>query len=108
VWFFGTNTNFHGGSVREQGPLGTFQAHVSYTFKPRLWLAADATFYTGGRTTLGGVLGADVRSNARVGVTLALPVGRRSALKVALASGSTGFVSGRSGLLRVHAADPNG
>jgi len=89
VWIFGTNTNFFGGSVREQDPLGTFQAHVSYTFKARLWLAADATFYTGGRTTLDGVVNADVQSNSRVGVTLALPVGRRSALKVAWATGFT-------------------
>jgi hypothetical protein len=89
VWFFGTNTDFSGGSVREQDPLGTFQAHVSYTFKPRLWLAADATFYTGGRTTVDGTVRADLQRNSRVGVTLALPMGRRSALKLALTSGFT-------------------
>jgi hypothetical protein len=89
VWVFGTNRNFYGGSVREQDPIGTFQAHVSYTFKPRLWLAADATFYTGGRTTLDGVVKADLQRNSRLGLTLALPVGRRSAVKVSFASGFT-------------------
>jgi hypothetical protein len=89
VWLFGTNDNFYGGSVREQDPIGTFQAHVSYTFKPRLWLAADATFYTGGRTTLDGVVKADLQRNSRLGLTLALPVGRRSAVKVSFASGLT-------------------
>ncbi len=89
AWIFGTNTNFFGGSVREQNPLGTFQAHVSYTFKPRLWLAADATFYTGGRTTLDGVRKEDLQNNSRLGVTLALPVGRRSVVKVAWATGFT-------------------
>jgi len=41
VWLFGANTNFAGGSVREQSSLRTFQAHATYTFKPRLWLAAS-------------------------------------------------------------------
>jgi len=89
VWFFGDNTNFSGGSVREQDPIGSFQAHLSYTFKPRLWLAADATFYTGGRTTLDGRVNADVQSNSRLGVTLALPLGRRANVKVAWATGFT-------------------
>jgi hypothetical protein len=90
VWIFGTNKNFYGGSVREQDPLGTFQAHASYTFKPRLWLAGDATFYTGGRTTVNGTAKADLQTNSRLGAALALPVGRRSALKV---SWSTGFTT---------------
>jgi hypothetical protein len=89
VWVFGTNTDFFGGSVREQDPIGAFQAHVSYTFRPRLWLAGDATFYTGGRTTVDGEARADLQRNSRLGVTLALPVGRRSAFKVAWATGIT-------------------
>ena len=52
--------------MREQDPIGTFQAHVSYTFKPWLWLSADATFYTGGRTTLDGAVKADLQRNSRV------------------------------------------
>jgi len=89
VWLFGTNANFVGGAVREQAPLGVFQAHLSYTFKPRLWLAADATYYTGGRTTVDGVVKADLQRNSRLGVTLALPVGRRSAVKLSWATGFT-------------------
>jgi hypothetical protein len=89
VWIFGTNGDYYGGSVREQDPLGTFQAHVSYTFKPRLWLAGDATFYTGGRTMVNGTAKADVQGNSRVGAALALPVGRQSALKVSWSNGFT-------------------
>jgi hypothetical protein len=89
VWFFGDNTDFFGGALREQDPLGTVQAHVSYTFKPRLWLAADATFYAGGQTTLNGTERADTQSNSRVGLTLAVPLGRRSALKASWATGFT-------------------
>jgi hypothetical protein len=89
VWVFTDNGDFFGGSIREQDPIGTFQAHVSYTFKPRLWLAGDATFYTGGRTTVDGLAKADLQRNSRLGVTLALPLGRRSAFKVAWATGFT-------------------
>lgn len=89
VWFFSDNTDFYGGSLREQNPIGTLQAHVGYTFKPRLWLAADATFYTGGGTRLNGTDKADTQSNSRLGVTLAVPVGRRSNLKVSWATGFT-------------------
>ncbi len=89
VWFFTDNTDFYGGSLREQNPIGTLQAHVGYTFKPRLWLAADGTFYTGGGTRLNGTDKADTQSNSRLGATLALPVGRRSNLKVSWATGFT-------------------
>ena len=89
VWFFGTNDDFYGGSIREQEPIGTFQAHASYAFKPRLWLAGNATYYIGGRTTVNGKANADLQSNSRIGVTLGLPVGRRSNLKVSWATGFT-------------------
>ncbi len=89
TWFFTDNGDFLGGSVREQNPIGTFQAHASYTFRPRLWLAADATYYAGGRTTVDGAARADLQANSRVGLTLALPVGRRSTVKVSWASGFT-------------------
>lgn len=88
-WLFGTNRDFFGGSVREQAPLGTFQVHASHTFKPRVWLAADATYYTGGRTTVDGRSKADLQRNSRVGLTLALPVGAKSGLKVSWARGFT-------------------
>jgi hypothetical protein len=89
VWLFGTNTNFNGGTVREQAPLGTLQAHVSYFFNPRLWLAADWTFYTGGRTTVDGTVKVDLVANTRFGLSLAVPVARRAALRLAWSTGMT-------------------
>jgi hypothetical protein len=67
AWLFGDNADFFGGSRREQQALASLQAHVSYVFRPRLWLAGDATFYTGGRTTLDGVPKADLQRNTRLG-----------------------------------------
>ena len=94
LWFYADNADFYGGSVREQSPLGTFQAHVSYTFKPRLWLAGDATFYAGGRTTLDGARNDDRQENSRLGLTLSLPIGRRHSLKLSWASGFTTRIGG--------------
>jgi len=93
-WFFTDNNDFFGGSHRHQNPLATFQTHVSYVFRSRLWLAADATFYTGGRTTVDGVEKADFQRNTRLGLTLSLPVKRRSGVKVSWARGVVTRVGG--------------
>ena len=94
AWLFSDNTDFYGGSRREQQPIGTFQGHASYSFRPRLWLAGDATYYTGGRTTVNGGAKSDTQSNSRLGVTLAVPTGRRHSLKVAWATGFTTRLGG--------------
>jgi len=93
-WLFTDNPDFFGGSRREQNPLATFQTHVSYIFRPRLWLAGDATFYTGGSTSVDGIEKGDLQRNSRFGLTLAVPVKRRSALKVSWARGLTTRVGG--------------
>jgi hypothetical protein len=78
VWLFTANQSFYPGTfLRTQAPMGTLQAHLSYAFRRQLWAASDATFYTGGRTTIEGVRNNDRASNSRMGATLALPVGRR-------------------------------
>jgi len=94
TWLFTVNDDFFGGSRREQSPLLAVQGHFSYTFRPRLWLAGDATFYTGGRTTVDGVEKADLQRNTRLGLTLAVPVKRRSALKASWSRGGVTRVGG--------------
>ena len=44
-------------------------------FRSEFWLAADATYYTGGRTSLDGVAGHDFQSGTRAGFTLSVPIG---------------------------------
>ncbi|MFI5184173.1 MAG: transporter [Vicinamibacteria bacterium] len=89
MWFFTENADYFGGSRRDQSPIGTVQGHASYTFRPRLWLAGDATFYAGGQSTIDGVPRKDTQSNSRLGLTLALPLGRRQSVKLAWSSGFT-------------------
>jgi hypothetical protein len=88
VVLFTTNREFYtGASVRSQSPVVALQAHVSYTLRRQLWAAFDATWYSGGTTTVNGTRKADLQRNSRVGATLSLPVGRQQSIKF---SGSTG------------------
>ena len=89
LWLFTANDSFYPGtSVRTQASMGAFQAHVSYSFKPQMWAAFDATYYVGGRTTIDGIANNDRQSNTRVGATFALPVGRRHSIKLAVSRGA--------------------
>lgn len=94
MWWFTDNDDYYGGVRREQAPLASFQAHVAYTFRPRLWLAADATYYGGGNVTVDGDEKDDEQRNSRGGVTLSVPVARHSSLKL---SWATGFVARAGG-----------
>lgn len=89
AWFFTTNDDFFGGQTRSQEPVVAFQGHVAYTFAPRLWLAASGTYYTGGKTTINGVLNSDLQNNSRVSLTASVPVARNQSLKLFWARGAT-------------------
>ena len=89
VWIFTHNDDFFGGQHRTQDPLVVTQAHLVRVFKPGLWAAVNGTYYRGGSTTVNGVQNADRQSNARVGATLALPIGKGQSLKLAAAEGTS-------------------
>jgi hypothetical protein len=89
AWVYSENDNYQG-RVRQQDPIGSIQTHVSYGFKPRLWAAFDANFYTGGRTSTNGIPGNDLQRNSRIGATLSIPVTKRQSLKF---NGSAGAVT---------------
>jgi hypothetical protein len=101
VWYFGSNDDFYGGVTRDQDPLGALQVHVAYTFRSRLWLAGNATYYTGGSTTVNGVDNDDTQNNTRVGVTLSLPLRRKNSLKLAWANSLTHRLGGKFNTLSI-------
>ncbi|MGB5391259.1 MAG: transporter [Thermoanaerobaculia bacterium] len=88
VWFFTDNTDFFGGKTREQDPIGSFQGHTLYTFKPGMWLALDLNYYNGGTTKVDGVKNLDLQQNSRAGLTFMLPLNRRSSLRFAYSRGA--------------------
>jgi hypothetical protein len=94
VWLFTDNDDFFGGLTREQDPLWSFQLHVGYTFRPGLWMAVDATYFTGGQTTLDGTRKRDLQSNARYGLTVSYPLTADMSIKLAWSTGLTTRVGG--------------
>lgn len=96
VWLFADNDRFYPGTVvRSQDPLWTAQGHLGYTFRPQLWAALDATYYTGGRTYADDVRSATRQDNSRLGATLSLPLKRGHTIKLLAARGVTARVGSR-------------
>src|SRR5262245_10807140 len=81
VTFFTTNHDFFGGKTLERDPLFAAQAHVIYHTRIGIWAALDATYYTGGASTIDGDRGERLE-NVRVGGTLAIPVNRYNSVKL--------------------------
>jgi hypothetical protein len=88
AWLFAGNSNFYpGGQVRTQEAMVAIQGHLSYTVRPRLWLAADGTWYHGGGARVADGETSVPLNNSRLGLTASFPLGQRYSLKVAYGSG---------------------
>ncbi len=81
VAFFTNNEDFFGDKTLEQDPIYSVQGHLIYHFRSDVWAALDATYYWGGRTISDGEKGERL-GNARLGLTLALPMTRRNSIKL--------------------------
>ena len=88
VWLFTNNTNFFGGNTRDQDPIVATQFHLTYKFQRTMWLAADANYFTGGRTTIGGRQNFDLQRNSRVGATFSRALTRQSAIRMSVSRGA--------------------
>lgn len=96
AWFFSTNGEFFshnqffpGVNTQSQSPVGSFEGHLSYDFKPRLWLSLDGNYWFGGSTTLNGQPTANTRqANSRVGLTASVPVSKHQSLKLSYSDGA--------------------
>lgn len=90
AWFFTANDEFYPGeATKRQDPLGSVQAHASYTFKSRVWVSFDATWYGGGEATVDDGEPSPRQSNTRFGGTVSIPVTRRQSVKIAASTGAT-------------------
>ena len=90
VWLFTANDRFYqGDSTRAQDPLFVVQGHASYNVTRRAWAAVDATWYGGADVRVDGGPPSARQNNARLGATLALPVGTRQSLKFAYSTGAS-------------------
>ena len=53
-----------------------------------MWLAADANYFTGGRTTIGGKQNLDLQRNSRMGATFSTAVSRQQAIRMSVSRGA--------------------
>lgn len=93
VTFYTDNTNFFNGNTRSQEPIWSVQGHAIYSFGHGIWASADATYFTGGSTTISGTRNSDLQRNWRLGATLSLPLSARYSVKFYASRG----VSARTG-----------
>ena len=97
VWFFTRNPEFFsrnqyvpGTQDQTQDPIVAFETHLSYDFKPRLWVSLDANFWRGGRTSLNGVENpVTLQKSSRIGVTASFPSPGTSRSRSATPTGPT-------------------
>jgi len=90
IWLFTDNDEFYtGDSTRKQDPLYAAQAHASYTFKSRAWVAFDATWYAGGEATIDDGPPSSRQNTTRLGGTFSMPVTRHQSVKVAASTGAS-------------------
>ena len=95
AWFFTTNPEFWshnsffpGTRSQAEAPTGSFEGHLSYSIKPRLWVSLDGNFWFGGRTTLNGVEVINTyQKNSRIGATASIPLTKHQSLKISYNNG---------------------
>lgn len=96
AWLYTTNPEFFshnpfspGTNTQTQSPIGSFEGHLSYDFKPRLWFSLDGNYWFGGTTSLNGVENfSTLQRNSRVGGTASIPISRRQSIKLSYSNGA--------------------
>jgi hypothetical protein len=53
-----------------------------------MWLAGDANYFTGGRTTIGGKQNLDLQRNSRIGATFSSALDRHHAIRLSVSRGA--------------------
>jgi len=95
-WFFTTNPEylshnayFPGTQTLSQNPIGSLEGHLSYDFKPRLWVSLDSNFWYGGSTSRSGIENPQtLQQNSRIGVTASIPLNIHQSVKVGYSNGA--------------------
>jgi hypothetical protein len=74
LWLFGANSDFLGTTLTTD-PMFQLEGHLTRDFAKHLWGSFDATWFTGGKTSVGGVEG-EALNNVALGYTLGYQVNR--------------------------------
>ena len=92
VWFYTTNPQYYSPptpKAQTEEPIGSFEGHLSYDVKPRLWFSLDGNFWFGGVTALNGIRNPSTRqTSSRIGVTGSIPLTKRQSFKCSYNTGT--------------------
>ena len=80
--FFTDSTDFFNGSTRSQAPIYAVEGHAIWSIGRGIWLSADATWFTGGQTTIDGKRNDDSQRNWRFGGTVSFPLSLNYSVKL--------------------------
>jgi hypothetical protein len=91
-WLYTTNKAFFSipnPQPQTQCPIGSFEGHFSYDFKPHMWASLDGNFWLGGITSLKGISDPDTRqTSSRIEGTAAFPLGKHQTIKISYSNGT--------------------
>jgi Putative MetA-pathway of phenol degradation len=87
--FFSENQYIPGVQVKTQAPVGSFEGHLSYDVRPRLWVSLDGNYWFGGKTSINGVENpATEQKNSRMGATVSVPMTKHQSMKFSYNNGA--------------------
>jgi hypothetical protein len=85
AWFFTTNSEYYSHPApvpQTQNPIGSFEGHVSYDVKPRLWVSLDGNLWFGGVASVNGVENTATRQlGSHLGATASVPITKHQSIK---------------------------
>lgn len=90
---YGVNREFLGSHERKEKPIYAVQSHLIYNIAPGTWIAANASYFTGGENRIDHVSKGGLQDHWRVGLIATIPATRQVSVKL---SGSKG-ISARTG-----------
>ena len=92
VWFYTANPASYNLPIpgpQTEAPIGSFEGHLSYSFKERIWLSLDGNFWTGGVTSLNGIRNlASKQTGSRIGCTASFPFSKHQSVKISYSDGT--------------------
>jgi len=96
AWFFTTNqdyfshnANFPGTRSQSENPIAAFEGHVSYDFKPGIWVSLDGNYWVGGKTSVAGVENPLTKQeSSRIGGTAAIRIAKHQSVKFSYSDGT--------------------
>ena len=86
-WFFTDNNNFYNGSTISQTPLFSGQIHLTYIFKPGVWISGSLGQTNEGTTYINEVKQEKTTTNTKYGLTFSYRVAKGNSLKIAFTNG---------------------